>query len=221
MFSNKPLYLDHPLYRYLLPFATTRTQVASSLITQKYPHVLDLGCSNGHFLIKNRQYFSQAIGLDLSRKKINIASKTAINQKVSNQIKFKTKNLNHLLFFPKGEFDLVISLSTIEYLLDPHHFLKQIHKVLKPNGHLIIHTFNVAFVLRRLQLLAGNLPTFNSVPGWQGGIVHNFTWPTFEKLLKEHGFQIIDKRCSGLFPPARLWARNLLCSDIIIKAQKI
>lgn len=219
MSPNQNLYLDHPLYKFLLPYASTRTQIAGDLIKTSYSKVLDLGCSDGYFLINNSHRFDTGLGLDISSRAISKANKDAATNKLK-RFRFKQQDLNRPLRLPAGKFNLVTSLSTIEYLLDPHHFLNEIYKVLRPNGHLIIHTYNLAFIVRRLQLLGGSLPTFNSVPGWQGGIIHNFTWPTFEELLGTHRFQVLDRQTSGLCPPIRLWSRNLLCSDIIIKARK-
>jgi len=217
--SRNKLYLDYPLYKYLLPFATTRTQIAGSLLDNHYNRAIDLGCGNGYFLLENKSHFGQASGLDISALAIEEATTRAKKSRLTH-IGFQRQDLNLPLRHNLRKYDLVVSLSTIEYLINPHHFLKQVHGHLKPGGQLIIHTMNLAFLTRRLQLLTGRLPTFNSVPGWQGGVLHNFTWPSFKSLLEEHHFQILEERCSGLFPPTRLWAKNLLCSDIIIKARK-
>jgi len=79
---------------------------------------------------------------------------------------------------------------------------------------------NVAFLPRRLQLLRGALPTFNAAAGWQGGVLHNFTFPTLRALLMREGFDVHAERCAGLLPPLRLWWKNALASDMLFLAIK-
>ena len=208
--------LDHSWYRYFLFLAADRQSVASRLLAGKYGRVLDLGCGNGSFLRANLDRFSKGEGLDISQQRILATSRLT----KSPRLKFRVHDLNTLLPYRSRSIDLVVSLSTIEYLTDPYRFLTEIKRILKPGGELVIHTLNLAFFVRRLQLLFGRLPTFNSAPGWQGSIIHNFTWPTLEKLMTETGFIIINRRCSGLFPRLRRWWPNFLCSDIIIHAHR-
>ena len=218
-YTNKQsnLFLDHSWYYPLLKFATTRQQQVSGLLEKKYKKVLDLGCSSGDFLINNQHLFDSAIGLDINQ----VAIKTAITKsKHLSHLTFLSANLNDRLPNQSNKFDLVVSLSTIEYLLDPIKFLHEIYRVLKPKGILILHTHNLAFLLRRIQLLSGKLPTFNSHPGWQGNIIHEFTWPSLTKLISSTKLKIISKTCAGILPRAKMVWPNLLCADIIIKAHK-
>ena len=202
--------LDLSWYRFLLPFASHRLDRVAVLWNRLYSVVLDLGCGNGDFLLQNRQKFDRALGMDL----------TAPVARQISRVKFSRHDLNNALTVKTGTVDLAVSISTIEYLLDPYYFLREIRRVLKPGGELILHTLNLAFIKRRLELGLGRLPTFNKAPGWQGGIVHNFTWPTIEELVSDSGFTITSRSCSGLLPDLRLLWPNLLCGDIILKAIK-
>ena len=202
--------LDLSLYSFLLPFASHRLDRAARLWDRHHSLVLDLGCGNGDFLQHNRQKFDRALGLDLA----------APVSRQTTRIKFLRHDLNYTLPVKTRTVDLAVSISTIEYLLDPYYFLREIRRVLKPGGELILHTLNLAFIKRRLELGLGRLPTFNKAPGWQSGIVHNFTWPTTEKLLTDQGFIITARSCSGLYPHMRLWWPNLLAGDILLKALK-
>lgn len=211
------LQLDHSWYRYLLPYAVTRQEAAAKLWHKKYSKVIDLGSADCSFLLKQRHLFDAATGIDITK---NIFSRQQKNFLKLASVNFIQGDLNRKTAFSPASTDLVISLCTIEYLNSPEIFLKEVYRLLKPKGHLIIHTMNMAFILRRLQLLAGGLPTFNSAPGWQGGILHNFTWPTARMLLNRSGFKILEENCSGLLPEYRLWNRNLLSSDMIFLCQK-
>lgn len=46
--------------------------------------------------------------------------------------------------FPDGNFDTVISLSTIEHLVHVDHFVKELHRILDSNGYLYISSPNYA-----------------------------------------------------------------------------
>ena len=58
-----------------------------------------------------------------------------------------------------GQFDLVVSLATIEHVFDSDNFLRFAHAVLKPGGHLLVNTPNISFIGYRLySLCSGNRP---------------------------------------------------------------
>lgn len=52
-----------------------------------------------------------------------------------------------------GQFDLVVSLATIEHVFDSDNFLRFCHTVLKPDGWLLVNTPNLAFLGYRLYSL--------------------------------------------------------------------
>jgi SAM-dependent methyltransferase len=61
------------------------------------------------------------------------------------------------------EFDVVIAADVIEHLVDTDQFLRELYRILKSNGRLIVTTPNLAFWLSRLRLLLGRVPW--SYPG--------------------------------------------------------
>ena len=60
-------------------------------------------------------------------------------------------------------FDLVLAPDVIEHLLDTEVFLRELARICRPNGHLILSTPNLAFWLNRIRLLVGRVPW--SYPG--------------------------------------------------------
>jgi SAM-dependent methyltransferase len=56
-------------------------------------------------------------------------------------------------------FGLVVSTETIEHLENPFHFIRELSRVTKPNGVIIITTPNVHSIRSRLKYLFCGLPT--------------------------------------------------------------
>jgi SAM-dependent methyltransferase len=210
--------VDHAWYRPLARWALSRSRVAAQMLRDnRYERVLELGCGRADLAAAKLAQFGHYTGLDISSYQLSLVPESL---RRNPRVTLREYDLNEPLDFPADSFDLVISLSTIEYLIDPEAFLMEIRRVLSPGGTLILHTMNLAFFPRRLQLLFGNLPTFNAASGWEGGILHRFTYPTMKRLLGETGFSIREGRSSGLWPGARKIWPNLLAGDMIFLCAK-
>jgi len=210
--------LDHPLYRYLLPYATTRADIAGKLLAgRRFRHAVELGVGDGGLLARMVPQFDAYDGFDISEFQLGLVP-TALRERAG--VRLHQADLEAPVPVASGAADLVVSLSTIEYLRAPEPFVREAHRLLAPGGAFLLHTMNVAFLPRRLQLLRGALPTFNAAAGWQGGVLHNFTFPTLRALLMREGFDVHAERCAGLLPPLRLWWKNALASDMHFLAIK-
>lgn len=96
--------------------------------------VLDLGCGyNGNLLQKIRRKISGGAGLDIS-----------VNREIEDsKISLIAHDLNNPLPFSDSEFDVVSSLANLEHLHQPEDSLKEIQRVLKPGGILLLTTPSV------------------------------------------------------------------------------
>lgn len=65
--------------------------------------------------------------------------------------------------FRRGSFDLVVMAEVVEHLINPAKALDEVHRVLKPNGHLILSTPNLACFPNRFLLALGFQPLFSEV----------------------------------------------------------
>ena len=62
-------------------------------------------------------------------------------------------------------FDLIICKDVFEHLINPNHLVKEIHRILKPNGLLLSHVPNHFPLWGRLKfLIENNLDTFRIFP---------------------------------------------------------
>jgi len=88
--------------------------------------------------------------------------------------------------YEKNSFDVITLLDVIEHVDDPKSLLQEIHRILKPEGMLILSTPNIGSLVARLL----------GPKWWHIRRAHQyyFTWKTIQQLLKESGFSIIRKR---------------------------
>ncbi|MEV0278938.1 methyltransferase domain-containing protein [Streptomyces sp. NPDC050610] len=102
--------------------------------------------------------------------------------------------------FASGVADAVLFSEVIEHLVDPDGALEEIRRVLRPGGHLLLSTPNLAAWYNRALLLAGVQPVFSEVslrqihgrPGTQVvGHLRLFTARALRELLTASGFAAV------------------------------
>jgi len=100
--------------------------------------VLDIGCGTGYGVDLIASKASEVIGVDICEEAINYA-KQQCKQK---NIKFYVGNAENLDFLEDGQFDVIISFEVIEHIPDYLQYLKEVRRLLKADGILIISTPN-------------------------------------------------------------------------------
>ncbi len=104
--------------------------------------VLDLACGEGYgSFLMSEWGAKEVVGVDISKEAIHSANK---NFKKDN-IKFVNSNVEDLNFIEDNSFDLIVSFETIEHLSNPNLFLKEIKRVIRPEGAIIISCPNDYF----------------------------------------------------------------------------
>jgi len=116
--------------------------ILSQLQKEKSRHsrrILDVGCGQGHFLKLAKDSGWKVEGAELAKSACEYA-----RQKFG--IEIKNKDLKEALF-PDAYFDVVTLWNVLDHLLDPLDTLKEIYRILKPEGILVIRVPNVSFHL--------------------------------------------------------------------------
>lgn len=192
-------------HRYILdplfdPTTNGRHVVALRLLDEG-ERILDIGCWNGDFLERVRQTgrFKELFGIDVIHE--------AVETTRSKGFEAEVVDLNRTsLPFADGFFDCVTMLAVLEHLFHPYAVIREVRRVLKPGGQLIIDVPNVASLTNRFRILFGRLPITSTDLGWDGGHLHYFTKHALDRFLEEAGFRIVARRTTG----GRAWLRERL-----------
>ncbi|MBW3012639.1 class I SAM-dependent methyltransferase [Candidatus Woesearchaeota archaeon] len=100
--------------------------------------ILDLGCGFGdHAKLYIKKGAKKVTGIDASKEMIKIAKE----RKIPNT-EFFIGDLNKKLPFPKNSFDFATASLCIDYLRNLDRFLKEVYRILKPNGVFCFSTPN-------------------------------------------------------------------------------
>jgi 2-polyprenyl-3-methyl-5-hydroxy-6-metoxy-1,4-benzoquinol methylase len=158
------------------------------------PHVLDIGCATGALLAYLRDRGWHVTGVEISP-----AAEYARNER-NLDVKSLPLEENH---FPPESFDVVLASHLIEHLNDPRSFLKETHRILRPDGRVFITTPNISGFQARL--LGGR---------WRSAIfdhLYLFSRRTLKTMLNRSGFTVEGVYTwgglvAGLAPP---WVKKI------------
>jgi methionine biosynthesis protein MetW len=202
------------LDRFFNPLENPRHDVALHLLKPGV-RLLDIGCWDGRLLeaIRRAGLFGELYGVDLPFEAVEKVKSKGFNAQVV--------DLNgEPLPFLDEYFDTVILLAVLEHVFDPYAVIREIHRVLRPGGMLIIDVPNVASFTNRIRILSGRLPVTSTDPGWDGGHLHYFTKYALDQFLLSEGFQINVRKSTGGRLYLREWWISLLAGELIYSCTK-
>jgi SAM-dependent methyltransferase len=130
-------------YRYIL-------ERVAGLALPPVAEALDVGCYPPHLLSALELLGFRVRGVSSRHEKVDLENVVSLN--------VETERLP----FADGSFDLVLFTEIIEHLtLDPHRYLAEVRRVLRPNGRLLITTPNAVHLKNRAKLLVGRSVYFS------------------------------------------------------------
>lgn len=147
---------------------------------------LDLGCGDGG----TSGVFLQGAGYEYVGADI---SETAVAAARGKGLEAVTIRDASSLPFSAGEFDAVVCFEVIEHLFDIESTLREVRRVLKPGGVLVLSTPNIAYWRRRFDLLVGRWnpmgdPLSFQQP-WRDPHIRFLTCKTLRACLATCGFR--------------------------------
>lgn len=154
--------------------------------------ILDAGCGTGATLHRLGRY-GDAVGIDIAPEALYFCRERGLQPRQLAQSSVTA------LPFPGSLFDLVTSFDVLSYLEDDRPGFRELNRVLKKGGWLLV-----------------NLPAFPFLHGGHDlavGTKRRFTRPTLCRRMEEAGFRVIKLSYvnSLLFPAVaavRLWKRG-------------
>jgi len=196
-----------------------RSAVVSALVTAG-THMLDLGSGDGSLLIRCAPQFARLTGIDIADVRVRAAAKNAASRGLDN-VSFAVANVDHGIPLCAATVDVATAVAVLGFIFDPLALLKELHRVLKPGGQLVIEVLNIAYLPRRIALLFGRLPRHSTADGWDGGHLHNFTRSALAQALELHGFHVEHWTGSGVLAPLRNWWPSLLTGNLIAVCRRL
>lgn len=176
---------------------------------------LEIGPGSSNISLTVLEKYDDLVLTELSNVRVNELSKLF---KDYAKVKIIQHNIDSdTLDYPDGYFDTVVMVAVIEHLVDPKIALKELHRVLKPGGRLIIDTPNIAKWSRRIKLLFGYFPSTASLDEGllsydkktptdlhDEGHLHYFTFRSFRRLCVERiGFSKVERFGYGSWKSTR------------------
>jgi SAM-dependent methyltransferase len=128
--------------------------------------------------------------------------------------------------------DVAVAGEILEHMTESRHFLKEIRRILRSKGWLILSVPNIVSLKYRLAFLIGRIPRFaargdytysQNDPVWLQGHVRDYSYKEVCDVLADQGFHVISQHSIGLhwngkriIPP---WLMPVTFSDnVIVKA---
>ena len=176
-------------------------------LPQKKIKILDVGGGIGRFSIPLAKKGNFVVLSDISQAMLNEAKKTADKQKINN-IQFVKESITEMKNQKNNSYDAVLVMNAIlDYCGDHKQALREIRRVLKPNGVLIGSVNNRFKYCSENELKNGdfklfkqNMRTGNRYIFWgikEGHWTHEFTVDELKKDLQKSRFKII--KIMGIF----------------------
>jgi ubiquinone/menaquinone biosynthesis C-methylase UbiE len=136
--------------------------------------LIDIGCGTGEFIFQLRERFDKLVGIDTSSHAIEFAARRAGKEK---DILLKCGELDSF-HFPSECFNVCLCLDVLEHVRNVYPLVKEIYRILRPNGEIIVTVPNwydiiTTRILRRRSFHVHTMTPWN----WMG-------------LLRKAGFRI-------------------------------
>lgn len=163
-----------PIYR------NKRDFVLQNLDKKSGKKILDVGCGYGEYLSLFRQKGFKAFGVDIDKE----ALESQANVIYANAGKMPIKS---------SIFDIVVCIDVLEHVNNDDETLKEINRVLKEEGILILAVPSINFPLTYdpINAFLGLFNKHISIGMWAWGHKRLYTEEEIENLLKENDFMII------------------------------
>lgn len=166
--------------------------------------VLEYGAGSGSLLLSLalEKRFHALTGVDISETALNKVAEawrdmSRENGAPADKLSLITPISDTLPMVADRSMDVVLSLDTIEHVLDPYVVIDELYRITKPGGTFIISVPNYGYIKYVVQLLLGRQPVTGGgepvenwrTAGWDGYHIHTFTRQGLDALLRDCGWR--------------------------------
>lgn len=144
--------------------------------------LLDVGCYTGIFVEIAVRHGWDAWGVEPSHWAVEEAQRRGLHVV---QGTLDTADL------PEAFFDVVTLWDVIEHLIDPYSALCHVHRLLKPDGLLVVHTIDIESLFARL--MGARWPWLMEMH------IYYFSRRTLRAMLESCGFRVLSDRPQGRY----------------------
>jgi ubiquinone/menaquinone biosynthesis C-methylase UbiE len=130
----------------LLDKLTFRPVIEKAIGDVKNKTVLDVGCGSGRYSALMAKRGANVIGIDISKYQINLAKQINSNPK----IRYIVGDGSNVPFIPDNSIDFILMNMVVPSILSKRKLsqtMREMHRILKQNGRLIISTLHPFFVI--------------------------------------------------------------------------
>ena len=213
--KDRKLYFQHQrenCKNYVIPFIRKKYDIPAG------GRVLEIGCGEGGVLQAFIDEGFEGTGVELSEHKYEQATENLAEEIAAGKAKLSRKNIYDADFENElGKFDLVVLKDVIEHIHDQPKLMREMHKLLKPNGHIFFGFPPWQMPFGGHQQIANNkwlskLPFYHLLPyplykallkagGETQGIIDDLveikdtgiTLERFERISKDANYEIANK----------------------------
>jgi 2-polyprenyl-3-methyl-5-hydroxy-6-metoxy-1,4-benzoquinol methylase len=150
--------------------------------------LLDLGCALGAFLSLAKDHGWDPCGVDVS-------SYAAEKARGLSGVEVHQGELADC-FFPDASFDAVTLWDVVEHVPDPAETLREVHRVLKDDGVILMDTPNEGALVRRISYLMyrllGRRVSYPANKLYHQYHLYYFSQTALRTLLEQCGFEVIE-----------------------------
>lgn len=147
---------------------------------QKPGRLLDVGTGQGVLAQKFADLNYQVFGCDLDTSNF-----------LPQKIPIKKVDLNQKTPYQNQSFNYIICSEVIEHLENPWHLLREMARILKKKGILVISLPNFSNLISRIVFFSrGNFREFYDYHWQKWGHINPITYPELSKILQAVGFKI-------------------------------
>lgn len=176
------------------PVVVKSANVIDSWVKTGTGRLLDIGCGYGFFLQEMKSRGWEVEGIEISK-----VGRQYAREKWA--IPVYSRPLEDLAL-TESSFDVVTLFYVVEHVLDPITLLREVNRVLKPGGLVLLRWPHSTPIVKILGSLSNRLDIYHTPYH-----LYDFSPETIEKLLVLSGFEEIETMIGGHTLPAQQFGR--------------